>query len=145
MLPPELLEKIAAVTRVHTDFFDPDKEARSTLALQSDQPPIIGSELAKPSAEPATRARIKAEMDHLKQLRDAYLYPKRNRAAYISTMEQMLALARTIDNRRQEAWILWQLGKTKIEQNLIDDACQQINQARNLATRDAGRYRNFVR
>src|ERR1700722_20815056 len=119
-VPPELLEKIAAVTRVHTDFFDPDKEARSSLALRADRPPIVGSELVEHTSKPLPRARIKAEMEHLTQLRDAYLYPKRNRAAYISTMEQMLGLARTIENRRQEAWILWQLGKTKIEQHDLD-------------------------
>lgn len=128
-VPPDLLEKIAAVTDVHTDFFDPDKEGRSSLALHADKPSPTGTEIVEFANEPGTRARIKAEMDHLKQLRDAYLYPKRNRAAYISTMEQMLALARTIENRRQEGWILWQLGKTKIEQNLLDEARQQIKQA----------------
>ena len=91
------------------------------------------------------RARIKSEMDHLNQLRDAYFYPKRNRAAYISTMEQMLALARTVDNSPQEAWILWLLGKTKIEQNLIDEACRQIKQARAMFAQEGmEEYRNLA-
>ncbi len=130
--PQELIEKIAAVTRVHTDFFDPDKEARSALALRADQPTPPGSSVSEQAAEPGTLARIKSEMEHLQQLREAYLYPKRNRPAYISTLEQMLGLARTIDNRRQEAWIHWQLGKIKIEDNAYDEARSLMQKARTM-------------
>ena len=130
--PQELIEKIAAITRVHTDFFDPDKEARSTLALRADQPNPPGSPVSDYASEPGTLARIKSEMDHLSLLRDAYLYSKRNLSAYVSTMDQMLGLARAVDNKAQEGWILWQLGKVRIEEHQLDEARSQIRQARKL-------------
>src|SRR5579871_1681328 len=51
-IPPNILEQIAAVTRVHTDFFDPDREARSTLALPADQPMPEGAQLTPLPSEP---------------------------------------------------------------------------------------------
>lgn len=144
-VPTETLEKIAAVTRVHTDFFDPDKEGRSALAQPPDQPSPEGFSLGNLASEPGTRARIEAEMEHLRQLQEAHNYPKRNRASYISTLEQMLSLARTLDNRRQEAWIQWQLGRTRVEENALDDGRQRLLVARELfASEDMDDYRNMV-
>src|SRR5476649_1626070 len=87
MIPNETLERIAALTRVHTDFFDPDKEGRTTLALQPDQPAPEGSLVTSAVSEPGTRARIQTELKNLDTLQEAYYYPKRNRSAYISTLE----------------------------------------------------------
>jgi tetratricopeptide (TPR) repeat protein len=128
----ETLEKMAAVTRVHTDFFDPDKDARTTLALPSDLPSPEGDAAPAYGTEPGTRARIQAELRQLHQLASAFDYPKRNRPAYMGALEQMLALARTIENRQQEAWMLWQLGRVKIEENELDDAKQHILAARQI-------------
>ncbi len=131
-VPPETLENIARVTRVHTDFFDPEKDARSSLALPTDAPVGEGQPLTRMTTEPATRARIQAELRHLHQLAEAQDFPKRNRPAYMATLEQMLSLARTLENRQQEAWVLWRLGCSYIEDNNLEEAKQTILVAREL-------------
>ncbi len=131
-VPPEVLERVAAVARVHTDFFDPDKDARSTLALPTDLPAPEGEEASTPGLEAATRAKIQAELRHLYDLAEVYNQPKRSRAKYMSTLDQMLALARTLGDRRQEAWILRQLGRAKLENNDLDEAKNDLLLARNL-------------
>ncbi len=118
-VPEDLLEKIATVTRVHTDFFDPGKDARSSLALPADTADP-GGEYESSASEPGTRARMRAELRHLHEMAEALNYPKRNRSAYISSLDQMLSLARTLEDRPQEAWILWKLGCAKLEDNDLD-------------------------
>src|SRR5205814_5985709 len=58
-IPPEALARIAEVTRVHPDFFDPESDARSTLALPADAPSGEGG--SAPLPEPGMRARIQME------------------------------------------------------------------------------------
>jgi transcriptional regulator with XRE-family HTH domain len=129
-IPLDLLERIALVTRVHSDFFDPEKDARATFALPAEATEAERALSARP--EPGTRSRIEAEMNYLRQLSEAYYYPKRNRSAYISSLEQMLSLARTLGNHVQEAWVLWQLGVTKIEMNDLAEAKRNILAARDI-------------
>lgn len=125
-IPQELLEKIASVTQVHSDFFDPDKDGRTALALPADVPSPEGTPEFHGGTEPGTRARIQAEFDHLHQLAEAHNHPKRNRAAYLSALEQMLALARTEDNRPKEAWVLWTIGRSRLESNEWESGKQSI-------------------
>jgi tetratricopeptide (TPR) repeat protein len=131
-VPPEVLERVAAVARVHTDFFDPEKDARVALALPSDLPAPEGDESSTTGADAATRTRVQAELRHLYDLADAYNRPRRSRSKYLSTLEQMLALARTLADRRQEAWGLWQIGRVKLESNDLDEARNDLIAARNL-------------
>lgn len=130
-IPEALLEKIATVTRVHTDFFDPGKDARSALALPADTLDP-GGEFESSASEPGTRARMRAELRHLHEMAEALNYPKRNRSAYISSLDQMLSLARTLEDRPQEAWILWKLGSAKLEDNDLELAKKFLIQAKEL-------------
>jgi tetratricopeptide (TPR) repeat protein len=131
-VPPEVLERIAAVVRVHPDFFDPEKDERAALALPSDlETPEDASGLPA-LGEPGTRARIQTELRHLYQLADAYNRPKRSRSHYLSTLEQMLGLVRALEDARQEAWILWQLGRAQLESNELDEAKQNLLAARDM-------------
>jgi tetratricopeptide (TPR) repeat protein len=131
-VPPEVLERVAAVARVNTDFFDPEKDERSTLALPYDLQAPEGEEIVTAGAEIGTRARIQTELRHLYDLADAYNRPKRSRAKYMSTLEQMLGLARTLEDKRQEAWILWQLGRARLENNDLEEAKSDLLVARSL-------------
>ncbi len=128
-VPDDLLEKIATVTRVHTDFFDPGKDARSSLALPADTTDPSG-EFESSASEPGTRARMRAELRHLHEMAEALNYPKRNRSAYISSLDQMLSLARTLEDRPQEAWILWKLGCAKLEDNDLEQAKKFLIQSK---------------
>lgn|GEM_PF-6629033 len=131
LIPNALLEKIAAVTRVHTDFFDPDADARTTFALPSDLPAPAGT-FAPRIPEPSTQDRLRAEYRHLYELTQAHNAPKRNRAAYIASLEQMLGLARAADNRQQEGWALATLGRAHIENNHPEEALQHLVAARDI-------------
>ncbi|HZO91215.1 MAG TPA: helix-turn-helix domain-containing protein [Chthonomonadaceae bacterium] len=122
-VPEEVLERIASVAHVHPDFFDPDKDARAALALPAAQE---DERVGMGAIEPGTRARIQAELRHLYALAEAYNEPKRSRSSYISTLNQMLALARALEDPRQEAWVLWQLGRAKLEDNQLDEARQHL-------------------
>lgn len=133
-IPPDLIERIAAVTRVHTDFFDPEKDGRSAFGLPADQPSPEGgiSVLNAPSGEPAARLRIGAELKQLSALALAQNRPDRDRAAYRSSLEQMFALARATGNHRQEATALWRLATLKTEENDFTGAEQNFLTAREI-------------
>ncbi|HZP83376.1 MAG TPA: tetratricopeptide repeat protein [Chthonomonadaceae bacterium] len=131
-IPPNVLERIATVVRVHPDFFDPDKDERAALALPSDLATPEDASGLPPTGEPGTRARIQTELRHLYQLADAYNRPKRSRSHYLSTLEQMLGLVRTLEDSRQEAWILWQIGRAQMEANELEEAKQNLIAARDM-------------
>ena len=82
--------------------------------------------------EPATQDRLRAEYRHLYELAQAHNAPKRNRAAYIASLEQMLGLARAADNRQQEGWALATLGRAHIENNHPEEALQHLVTARDI-------------
>jgi tetratricopeptide (TPR) repeat protein len=136
-IPADTMQKIVERTGVTLDFVIGDIEAGpggSSSETQQD----TGTREAE---TPATAARLKLEMEHLKKLREAQLYPKRNRAGYMSTMEQMLALARATDHKKQEAWILWQIGRMRLDENNIDSAIETILTARRMFTQEGmGEY-----
>lgn len=133
-IPPNLIERIAAVTRVHNDFFDPEKDGRSAFGLPVDQPSSEGgsSVLNTPSAAPATRLRIDTELKQLLTLAASQNRPDRDRAAYRSSLEQILALARTTGNLKQEGNALWRLAALKAEENDFAGAEQNFLTAREL-------------
>ena len=118
------------------NFFDPDADARTTFALPSDLPAPANAAIVSRIPEPATQDRLRVEYRHLYELAQAHNAPKRNRAAYIASLEQMLGLARAADNRHQEAWALATLGRAHIENNHPEEALQSLNAAREIFTAD---------
>ncbi|HEV2474734.1 MAG TPA: helix-turn-helix domain-containing protein, partial [Chthonomonadales bacterium] len=128
-VPDDVLERIAAVTRVHIDFFNPEKDHRAGFTQPIESAAQVESESNR---DPATRAAIHAELRHLQALAAAQKHPKQDRAAYTESLLQMLALARTIQNRQQEGWILWMLGIARFEAGELDEARQNLLAAREL-------------
>jgi len=134
-IPPDLIERIAAVTRVHTDFFDPEKDGRSAFGLPADQPSPEGgiSVLNAPTgAEPATRQKIDSDLKHLMALAAAQNRPERDRAAYRSSLEQIFALSHATGNAKQEATALWGLAELKVEESDFQGAEQNFLTAREI-------------
>ena len=133
-IPPDLIDRIAAVTRVHSDFFDPEKDGRSAFGLPADHPSPEGgiTVLNSPSAEPSTRLRLDAELKQLLVMAAAQNRPDRDRAAYRSSLEQIFALARATGNHKQEAAALWRLASLKAEENDFTGAEQGFLTAREL-------------
>lgn len=133
-IPPDLIERIAAVTRVHTDFFDPEKDGRSAFGLPADQPSPEGVPVlnAPAGAEPATRQRIETELKQLLTLALAQNRPERDRAAYRSSLEQIFALSHATGNARQEGGALWRLAALKLEENDFTGAQQNFTTAREI-------------
>lgn len=129
-VPEPTLVRIAEVTRVHPDYFDPDTDARTALALPADASSDGSAATGVP--EPGTRARIYSQLRQLHTLAEAQKFPRRDRTAYMSSLDQMLVLSRTVENKQQEAWALWMLGCARIEDNRLDDAKRDILAARKL-------------
>ena len=134
-IPPDLIERIAAVTRVHTDFFDPEKDGRSAFGLPADQPsPESGASAsnAPAGAEPAARQRIDTDLKHLLALAMAQNHPERDRAAYRSSLEQIFALSKATGNAFEEGGALWKLARLKLEENDFTGAQQNYSAAREI-------------
>ncbi|MCS6776948.1 MAG: helix-turn-helix transcriptional regulator [Chloroherpetonaceae bacterium] len=131
-IPSQLLDRIAAVTGVHRDFFDPDQAKQSTAILPESAPAAPGQEPDNCALEHATVVRIQIEFEHLHQLAEAYNYPKRNRNAYLSALEQMLALARATEDRRKMAWAYWMIGRARMEASDWEASRQSLETARDL-------------
>lgn len=129
-VPEDVLDRIAQVTRVHTDFFDPEKDARQTLALPADTPT---PEEADPLAgyEPGTRSQIQEKLEYLQELAEAQDYPKRDRVGYITTLSRMIELSQLLKNKPHEGWVHWNLGRVRMEDDL-DEARQDLMKARAL-------------
>ena len=126
-IPVETMQRIVERTGVPIEFFDPE-----VAPIASGAGAEVAESVSRELETTTSTARIKLEMEHLKQLREAQLYPKRNRIGYLSSMEQMLALARATDNKKQEAWIMWQIGRMRLEENNIDSAIETIVNARRI-------------
>ena len=47
-------------------------------------------------------------------------------------LEQMRALARALENQKQEAWILWRLGRIRMENGDLDEARRDLLAAREM-------------
>jgi tetratricopeptide (TPR) repeat protein/transcriptional regulator with XRE-family HTH domain len=135
-IPPDLIERIAAVTRVHTDFFDPEKDGRSAFGLPADQPSPEGgiSVLNAPTgaAEPATRQKIDTDLKQLLTLALAQNHPERDRSAYRSSLEQIYALSHASGNAKHEGGALWRLAMLKLEENDFTGAQQNFMTARDI-------------
>lgn len=123
-VPAATLEGIAAATRVSLEFFDPDKDARSTFSL----PAETGGEFE----HVADKNRISLDLRHLQSLVAAYDDPRRNISALVTTLNQMLALARVTGDRKQEAYLLWRLGAVRNDTSEYDEAKQYLIQARDM-------------
>ncbi len=123
-VPPDTLHAIAGATRVSLEFFDPDKDARSALALPVDQDGNI--ELIP------DKTRIANDMRHLEELAEAFDDPRRNINGLVSSLHEMLALARVTGDRKQEAYVLWRLGSVRNETSDYDEARQYLIQARDM-------------
>lgn len=126
-VPDATLERIASLTRVHTDFFDPEQDARSTLALQADTPGF--NETGVTASEPGTRSRIEAEFRHLERLFELVLCSGDKNALLVSNLDQMLALARTLEIRKREGWILWQIGRILLQRGEYREANRKLTEA----------------
>jgi transcriptional regulator with XRE-family HTH domain len=137
-IPPDLIERIAAVTRVHTDFFDPEKDGRSAFGLPADQPSPEGSitVLNAPSGAPAARLQIAAELKQLVTLAAAQNRTDRDRSAYRSSLEQIYALAHATGNHKQEANALWRMAVLKAEESDFASAEQNFLTAREIFQND---------
>ncbi len=136
-IPPALVEKIAAATRVHTDFFDPERDARSMLAMNAESGSFEGgtsvyASSSSGSSEQNSSARIQSELRQLTALAAAQNHPERDKAGYRSSLEQMLALARAGNNKKQEATLLWKLAALKSDQSDFTGAEQNYLSAREL-------------
>jgi hypothetical protein len=129
-----LLERIAAVTKVHPSFFDPELDTRQMLAL----PMESGGQEAVPAAPTAaaTRARVEAEYRQARAFSDAQRGPYANRASYLQSLERMLTLSRALDTRDQDAAILARLGSAQLEDGNLAAARASLTEARELAEND---------
>jgi tetratricopeptide (TPR) repeat protein len=123
-VPPDTLRGIAAATKVNIEFFDPDKDTRSAFALPAE---TDGEAELTPSRE-----RVLADMRHLQQLADAHEEPRRNVSALLSTLHEMLSLARVSGDRKHEAYILWRLGVVRNETQEFEEARNLLIQARDI-------------
>jgi transcriptional regulator with XRE-family HTH domain len=130
-VPISLLDNIAAVTRVHTSFFDPEQDARQTLALPIDAPHVDPG-TAVSVAETGTRSRIEGEMRQARALAEACAGSRTNRAAYLSALEQMVVLSRALDRREQHAGILARMGRARLEDGQLALAYSNLMEARDL-------------
>lgn len=124
-VPPPTLENIARVTRVSLEFFDPDKDVRTALAL----PPEGGATevVAMPRHD-----RVYADMRQLQQLADALENPRRDLPGLVSVLHEMLALARVGSDRNQEGYVLWRLGAVKNQMGEYEEARSYLLQARSV-------------
>ncbi|MDE2126644.1 MAG: helix-turn-helix transcriptional regulator [Armatimonadetes bacterium] len=124
--PVRTLEQIASITGLPASYFDPDVPV--TEVGTPDPAPAPGGG-ARSGPAIALPDRIQLEMGHLQSLAQAQNFPKRDRAAYMSSLEQLLALARAIQNKDQEAWSLWMLGCAQMEDNNLEKARELTDHA----------------
>lgn len=146
-VPPETLKRIAEVTNVTLSFFDApevssaprEEEAKKEESRATAQ----SSSVSAPEVSVlATTERIRTELRHLHALYTAYDQPRRDRSACISTLNQMVILARTMQNTNQEAWALWQLGRNCFEADELDEAKRHLTAAIDLfSTQNLEEYR----
>jgi tetratricopeptide (TPR) repeat protein len=136
-VPAETLTRIAEVTNVDLTFFDPPEPPP---APREEEPKKEEPKKEEPRPEPVaapppdisvlqTTERIRTELRHLAALYGAYAQPKRDRSACISTLNQMVALARTVQKSDQEAWALWQLGRNCVDNDSLDEARRHLTAA----------------
>src|SRR6185369_9418597 len=78
------------------------------------------------------KARITTDMRHLQELAEAYDDPRRNINGLVSSLHEMLALARVTGDRKQEAYVLWRLGAVRNETSDYEEARQYLIQARDM-------------
>jgi tetratricopeptide (TPR) repeat protein len=151
-VPAETLNRIADVTRVTLSFFDPPEVALPVAVLHKEEekreeeprPASHAAAILAPDVSVlATTERIRTELRHLTALYFAYDQPRRDRTACISTLNQMLVLARTMQKTDQEAWALWNLGRNCLEADEFDEARRHLNAAIDLfATLNLEEYRS---
>jgi tetratricopeptide (TPR) repeat protein len=123
-VPLETLEAIAKVTGVSLEFFDPDKDMRSALALSHNNHDGGGA---------VTRQQqITSDIRRLQQLAEAYDTPGRNMTGLLSVYHEMLALARVSNDPNQEAYALWRIGAAHNEMGDYEEARQYLIQAQQL-------------
>lgn len=123
-VPLATLEAIARATGVSLEFFDPDKDTRSALALpQSNHAGV---------SVVTRQQQITSDMRHLQQLAEAYDAPGRNLPGLLSVFHEMLALARVSNDRNQEAYALWRIGAVHNETGDYEEARQYLIKAHDL-------------
>jgi transcriptional regulator with XRE-family HTH domain len=136
-VPVETLKRIADVCKVELSFFDPPESppAPKEEEAKKEEPKPAPAPTPTPAASSpevsvlATTERIRTELRHLGALYQAYAQPKRDRSACISTLNQMIALARTVQKADQEAWALWQLGRNCMDADQLDEARRHLTAA----------------
>jgi tetratricopeptide (TPR) repeat protein len=140
-VPAETLKRIADATRVTLSFFDTTEvpHAPREEEEKKEEPRPVAPEPApvapaQDASALATTERIRTELRHLHALYVAYDQPKRDRSACISTLNQMVALARTTQNTNQEAWALWNLGRNCVASDEFDEARRHLTAAIDLFT-----------
>ncbi len=134
-VPEALLERIAAVTRVHLSFFDPDHDARQVFALPLDASDAggVGTEEAR-DAEPG--AVYEAEYLKARAVVEAYWAPGSSRASYQAALQRLLVLSRVRDGGELPVTLLANIGRAQMEDGLLETALSSLSDARQLAGRD---------
>lgn len=125
-VPLEVLERVASATGVTLEFFDPDVDTRSALA--------IPAQADKDAAALADPARLALDMRHLQELADAYDSSTRNLPALTHALHELLALCRVRGDRKREAWVEWRLGDAFREAGEFEAARDHLIAARDLFT-----------
>lgn len=118
-IPMDVLHAIADVTKVGMEFFDPEKET------------MPGGGVSAPAARepaPAKQDRVASDMRFLYQVADAQENGRNSRALF-DTLNQLLALARTSDDRKQEAYILWRMGAARKDGGHYEEARSDLTRA----------------
>lgn len=131
-VPEETLERIATATNVPVDFFDPDTDARTVMSRQANAPTTESESATAGNPDAGMRSRIESDLRHKHELAEAQNHLKPDRTAYMSTLDQMLALARTLENRGREAYILWRLGVARTDSGDLEEAKRNLLAAREL-------------
>lgn len=116
-IPLDTLHSIAEVTKVGVEFFDPEKETRPG-----------GGVVDSAAPKPAPSERISADMRFLYKIADAQDSGRDSRGL-IDTLNQLLSLARASQDRRQEAYVLWRMGRAKYECQDYEEAKTYLSQA----------------
>ncbi len=133
-IPAPILEQVALITHVPIDFFDPDRDARSALALAGETNLLEAGSPTLESQEPDTWSRVRGEIRNLEVLAAAYDHVGRNPAAYFSTIEQRLALTRALQDRVREALLLEEMGQAKRQNQQFEDASRNLMAACDIFT-----------
>ena len=132
-VPSAVLDRIAAITQIHPSFFDPDLNARATLALPAETSEQIHQAIG---AAPGVPSRLDIEYRHEQALSDAQRGAYASRETLLAGLERLLALARAMENRGHHANALLKMGAFQLESGDARAGESLFSEARDLAGSD---------